>query len=236
MNLEKVVRILPLGAVILIGLGILRTSIYYNYFGIDIMSYISTSEVLTFFLNDFQPLIVLAIIALIHILLSERLVEKIDKKIGAEKFKQKIIEKKSWVVGINVLFILVISINIICDYVEINYYVIYSFPFCLGSLFILLCNGRIYKNSELNDRIMNIGIGLIIITIIPLFSLRDIRRIEHNQGKKVYLITSKNQMICSSKQNIYLGKAGENFFFFNPRKRTTTIYKFDNIQEITIKK
>jgi hypothetical protein len=56
MKLEKVVRILPLGAVILIGLGILRTSIYYNYFGIDIMSYLSTSEVLTFFLNDFQPL------------------------------------------------------------------------------------------------------------------------------------------------------------------------------------
>ena len=236
MKLDKIIKYLPLGAVILIGLGILRTSVYYNYFGIDIMSYLSTSEVLTFFLNDFQPLIVLAIIAFIHILLSERLVEKIDKKIGAEKFKQIIIEKKSWVVGINVLFLLVISINIICDYVEINYYMIYSFPFCLGSLFVFLFNGIIYKNSELNNLIINIGVGLIITTIIPLFSLRDIRRIENNQGKKVRLLTLKNQLIYSSKQNIYLGKAGENFFFFNPRKRTTTIYKFDNIQEITIEK
>ena len=100
----------------------------------------------------------------------------------------------------------------------------------------LSSNGRIYKNSELNDGIINIGIGLIITTIIPLFSLRDIRRIENNQGKKVRLLTSRNQLVYSSKQNIYLGKAGENFFFFNPRKRTTTIYKFDNIQEITIEK
>ena len=236
MKLEKVVRILPLGAVILIGLGILRTSIYYNYFGIDIMSYLSTSEVLTFFLNDFQPLIVLAIIAFIHIVLSERMVEKIDKKIGSEKFIQIIIEKKSWVLGINVVFLLLISTNLIFDYQEINYIMIYSFPFCLGSLFVLLFNGRIYKNSELNDGIINIGIGLIITTIIPLFSLRDIRRIENNQGKKVRLLTSRNQLVYSSKQNIYLGKAGENFFFFNPRKRTTTIYKFDNIQEITIEK
>ncbi|MEN9988941.1 MAG: hypothetical protein RLZZ585_1980 [Bacteroidota bacterium] len=235
MKLEKVVRILPLGAVILIGLGILRTSIYYNYFGIDIMSYLSTSEVLTFFLNDFQPLIVLAIIAFIHIVLSERMVEKIDKKIGSEKFVQIIIEKKSWVLGINVVFLFLISTNLIFDYQEINYIMIYSFPFCLASLFVLLFNGRIYKNSELNDGIMNIGIGLIITTIIPLFSLRDIRRIENNQGKKVRLLTSRNQLVYSSKQNIYLGKAGENFFFFNPRKRISTIYRLDNIQEIKIK-
>mgnify|MGYP000483180614 CR=1 FL=1 len=49
MKLDIIIKYLPLGTVIFIGLGILRTSIYYNYFGIDIMSYLSTSEVLTFF-------------------------------------------------------------------------------------------------------------------------------------------------------------------------------------------
>ncbi len=235
MKLEKVVRILPLGAVILIGLGILRTSIYYNYFGIDIMSYLSTSEVLTFFLNDFQPLIVIAIIAFIHIVFSESMVENIDKKIGSDKFIHVIRKKKGLIVGINAVMLFVISTNLLFDFQEINYVMIYAFPFCLGSLFFLLFNGKIYKNSELNDWIMNIGIGLITTTIIPLFSLRDIRRIENNQGKKVRLQTTRDQFIYSSKQNIYLGKAGENIFFYNPVKRSTTIYKFDNIQEIKIK-
>jgi hypothetical protein len=213
MKLDIIIKYLPLGAVILIGLGILRTSIYYNYFGIDIMSYLSTSEVLTFFLNDFQPLIVIAIIAFIHIVFSESMVENIDKKIGSDKFIHVMTKKKGLIVGINAVMLFVISTNLFFDFQEINYVMIYAFPFCLASLFVLLFNGRIYKNSELNDGIMNIGIGLIITTIIPLFSLRDIRRIENNQGKKVRLLTSRNQLVYSSKQNIYLGKAGENFFF-----------------------
>lgn len=95
MTLDRIAKLLPLGAALLIGLGVLKTSIYYNYFGVDIMTYLSTSEVVTLFLNDYVSILTLIILATIHILISDHVIYKVDSAFGTDFFED-LIRKHKW--------------------------------------------------------------------------------------------------------------------------------------------
>jgi F0F1-type ATP synthase membrane subunit c/vacuolar-type H+-ATPase subunit K len=49
MTIDKVIKILPLATAIIVGLGILKTAVYYGYFGVNIISYLAPSDVLSCF-------------------------------------------------------------------------------------------------------------------------------------------------------------------------------------------
>lgn len=236
MKLEKIVQYLPLGAVILIGLGVLRTSVYYNYFGVDIMSYLTTSEVLTLFLNDFQPLIVLFLVAFIHLNISERLIEVIEKNIGEEIFV-KFIREKKW---IYFTIFLILSVILFCiiyfDFIQLKTWLIYLFVFSLLQLTIFFFIRKNGDDLVKNRSYLNVFLGLCVVSIIPLMSLKDIRSIEKDNGMKAYLTLNDNNTIVSSENNRFLGRAGENYFFYKPDSKITTIIKSSEVKRIEIKK
>lgn len=235
MNLEKITKLLPLGGVILIGLGVLKTSVYYNYFGVDIMSYLTTTEVLTLFLNDLQPLIVLFLVGIIHANSSERLIEIIENKIGEFKF-EKFIREKKW--SYFIFFLLIInSIFFIIFYqcFQLSNWLIYLLVFSLIQLTVFF---YIRKEGEIlieNESYMHFFMSISLISIIPLMSLKEIRSIEKNDGRKISILLMNNKTIESSKEIRYLGKASENYFFYEPFKKKTTIIKSDEVKRIEIK-
>jgi hypothetical protein len=234
MKLEKIVKILPLGGVALIGLGVIKVSIYYNYFGVDIMSYLSTVDVLTIFLNDFQIITALLITALIHLILSERFIELVEENIGEDFLTRFVRTKKNrYIIFYSIILLLLIGI-IFFQFLQLKNWLIYLWVFISTQL---VCFLFIRKNGEhiiKNVAYMNFFLALCVLSLVPLLSLKEIREIERNEGTKVQLTTTANRHIASSNFNRFLGKAGDNFYFYNPKKRTTTIYKFDNIREITI--
>lgn len=236
MNLEKAVQYLPLGAVILIGLGVIKTSVYYNYFGVDIMSYLTTSEVLTLFLNDLQPLIVLFLVAFIHLNISERLIEMIEKNIGEDIFV-KFIREKKW---IYFTIFLILSVMLFCiiyfDLIQLKTWLIYLFVFSLLQLTIFFFIRKTGDDLVKNDSYMNLFLGLCIVSIIPLMSMKDIRSIEMDNGMKAYLTLNDDSTIVSSENNRFLGKAGENYFFYKPDSKIATIIKSTDVKRIDIKR
>jgi hypothetical protein len=66
-------------------------------------------------------------------------------------------------------------------------------------------------------------------------SLKEIRTIEKNKGKKVTLFFENGIMMKSTYKFNYLGKAGENYFFYDKDSKTATIFKSDLITQIKIK-
>lgn len=235
MALDRVVRLLPLGAAILIGLGALKTSVYYNYFGVDIMSYLTNTEVLTLFLNDLQSFIVLLLFALVHLNISERFIESIENSFGKDRF-EKFIRDKKWVYFnfFAILFIVTFSM-IYYQCFLLNNWLIYLFVFSSLQLTFFFFIRK--KGDELvkNHAYMHLFMGLWIVSIIPLMSLKEIRVVKKNKGPKVQLTTNGNCKIIPSKNNRFLGKAGDNYFFYNPAKKVTTIYKSEDVERIEIK-
>lgn len=236
MSLERIVKLLPLGAVLLIGLGVLKTSIYYNYFEVDIMSYLSTTEVLTLFLNDFQPILVLVLVGLIHMNISERFIEGIENTVGTDRF-EKVIRSKKWgyVVFFAISAFAIISV-IYFQGIELQSWLIYLFVFSLVQLVFFLF---VRKEGELlirNESFFHIFSGICILLVIPLMSLKDIRQVEQNKGQNVVLTMKDDSVVVTTKENRFLGKAGENYFFYNPKKKITTSMKSENVERIEIKK
>jgi hypothetical protein len=235
MNIEKIVKILPLGGVTLIGLGVIKVSVYYNYFGVDIMSYLSTIDVLTIFLNDFQIITALLITALIHYILSERFIELVEKNIGEDFLTRFVRTKKNgYIIFYSIILLFLIGI-IFFQFLQLRNWLIYLWVFISTQL---VCFLFIRKNGEhiiKNVAYLNFFLGLCVLSIVPLLALKEIREIERNEGTKVQLTTTANRHIVSSNLIRFLGKAGDNFYFYNPVKRKTKIYKSDNIQEINIK-
>ena len=226
---------LPLGGVTLIGLGIIKVSVYYNYFGVDIMSYLSTIDVLTIFLNDIQIITALLITALIHLILSDRFIELVEKKIGEDILTRFVRKKKNGYLFFYTIILLLLIGIIYFQILQLKNWLIYLWVFISTQL---LCFLFIRKNGEhiiKNVAYLNLLLGLCVFSIVPLLALKEIREIERNEGTKVQLITTAHKHIVSSNYNRFLGKAGDNIYFYNPVKRKTKIYKFCNIQEINIK-
>jgi hypothetical protein len=234
MKLEKIVHYLPLGAVILIGLGVLRTSVYYNYFGVDIMSYLTTSEVLTLFLNDFQPLIVLFLVAFIHLNSTERIIEIIERNFGEDIFETFVREKKWRYFTIFLILSAILFCIIYFDFIQLKTWLIYLLVFSLLQLTIFFFIRKTGDDLVKNRSYMNLFLGLCIVSIIPLMSLKDIRSIEKDNGMKAYLRLNDDSTIVSSENNLFLGKAGENYFFYRPDSKITTIIKSTDVKRIDI--
>ena len=237
MNLDRIAKLLPLGAVILIGLGVLKASVYYNYFGVDIMSYLSTSEVLTLFLNDYESIIVLFIIGFIHFDLSEKTIDFTEKVTGLQIFEW-ILKKGKWIFFLVSLFLTVLLIiRIQNQSLPLKNGWIYFFCFNLSNVFhFLLINRNMRQEMHYSKRLAHFFQITSLTLIVPLFALKDIRVIEHNQGKKINLTLKNSTIIKSTKHFKYIGKASENYFFYNPKDKMTTIIKSENVEQIEIKK
>lgn len=235
MNLERIVKLLPLGAVILIGLGVLKTSIYYNYFGVDIMSYLTTTEVLTLFLNDYKSVLTLGIIAYFHFGLSEKTLDLIEERIIHFDFEN-FLRKNKWVyflvfLGLTILFSLLFYYDKVHLYDIWIYLAVFSASNLTSYIFINKDESKpFYSDNKMIDLLQITAFTC----AIPLLSLREIREIENNKGKQMCIFV-ENKLIITDTNNRFLGKAGDNYFFYLPKDNITRIIKAEEVKRIEIK-
>ncbi len=233
-ELEKIVKILPLGAAILIFLGVLRVSIYYHYFGIDVMSYLSTGEVLTVFLNDAVTLGVFLLAGLFHLNLSTRITEVIEENESLDEF-EKMIRKRKWRFFVAFLIGSIIIITLyFFQMIDVSIWSIYLLVFFLVqtiTFFFIRKNG---KELIGNEGFLLTFTALCVFAIIPLMSLKDIRRIDNNEGRQVVLILQNDSKIKSSEENKFLGKAGEYYFFYQPHEKSSLVLKGEEVVSVLV--
>lgn len=235
MNLDRIVNLLPLGAVLLIALGVLKTSVYYNYFGVDIMSYLTTSEVLTLFLNDYVSILILISLGFVHFIMSNEFVRKIELTVGIEFFENFLRRNKWKYFTVFLLSSIVIIILITISVINLSDGIIYLVAFLsIQTIFFLFVKKKGEEFIALEQLVIFLVSG-VIIGIIPLMSLKDIQQININGGKQITLFL-KDEIISTNCHNTYLGKAGEYYFFHSPCRNNTTVVNSKDVERIEIKK
>lgn len=233
-TLDKLVKYLPLGSALLIILGVLKTSVYYNWFGVDIMSYLSITEVLTLFLNDYVSLITILFVGIAHLLLSAEYFHKTEELIGEDVFESKI-KKYKWVLfSIFTLISTVLGLMLYNGDLPLLDITIYLFVFFAVQMIVTLFLSK-KKDKDINMRpIMNFLLLIVIGSIVPLMSAKDIQEVEQLEGQKVTLTMTNSELIQSDSLNLYLGKAGAYYFFYNSETEVTRIIKAEDVKEVEI--
>lgn len=230
---ERILKYLPFAGGLLVFLGVLKITIYYQYFGISILPYLSLSDVLLLFLNDLNTVLVVAVIGTVHLVASGEVLESVGLKLEAVVLRL----RKFYIVlfGITCTGLsLLVGFNII----SIEIWNIYLIIFLAVQFFTFLFMKKSVESEtglpEIGFRASNLFTlltVLIVTAMIPLLSIKDIRDIKESKEKVVLYLNDGKEM--SNSQTIYyLGKAGEYHFFFNSKKKKSTTIRTSDVKRI----
>ena len=230
---ERLIKYLPFAGGLLIFLGVLKITIYYQYFSISILPYLSLSDVLLLFLNDLNTVLAVAVIGAIHLMASGEVFESVGLIFDAVilRFRKYYIiffgitcAALSTLVGLDIIGIAIWNIYLII-FLAIQFL---TFVFMKRSVDIETGLPEIDFRA---NNLLKLLIILIIIAMIPLLSIKDIREIKESK-ENVVLYMSDGQKASNSETTYYLGKAGEYHFFYDSKKRESTTVRNSDVKSI----
>lgn len=231
---DKILKLLPFAGGLLIALGILKVSIYYGYFNIPVLSYLSVTDVLMLFLNDINIVLTVVLIGIMHFYISEEIYEEL----GDSTLDYFVLKFKKWYVLFFGLGTIIFSVLLIFNIVRIDIWNIYILIFfSVQFITFLFLKRSINKETGKVEaiikrkKIVSLLSILLIIGLIPLIAVKDIRDI-HNSKDKVVLHFSNGKTLSNSTAKLYLGKAGSYHFFYNCPKLKATILKDSDVDKI----
>lgn len=245
--LDKIIKISSIFSGLLIFLGVIKQSLFYNYFNINIIDYLTLSEIVTSFLDDLNIIIVFYALIVVYSFTNTKIFTTyLNTKIGNSKPNSFNFEylSKLWKVNyphkIAIFFahlIMFIIINSLLYFKYINYsntlIIILLFLVIQGLLHLV-----VQKNSE--DKIsFNLykSIGVVMIsTLIVVFYLSqyDIQKVNNSVNQYEFQLLNRT-IICDSKSTFYVGKT-ENFtFLFNKELGFTEVIPNTQIVNTKIK-
>lgn len=234
MKQETLIKNLPLGAAMLICFGVIKESIYYNHFGIDIMSYVTTSEVLTLFLNDYDSFIAIALITLVHLVGSYDTVKLMDKTLGESFFENHLQKGKWWFFlffsSMLIICVLLISFSII-SLTLINIYLLVFLG--VQTLYFLFLNKTGEELISFENLLLTLT-TLVIATSVPLLAIKNTQEIERGETKQIVL-HFKDDFNPNLKNQLFIGKASEYYFFYNSTTRKTTAIHANDVRWFEVK-
>lgn len=208
--LDRLIKISSLSGAFLIFCGVLKLIIYYSAFSINIIDFLSLSEIVTSFLDDINILLIYGITMLIVSVTTVNLLHKktnvkVDEVVmiilkQAHKFKYRYI-----LFFMGIIFILWILIYY--RILDFNYIAIYIMIFCvIQSLTFLVMEKD--ENDDIDIPSFSLVFSLVITITISVFLLakHDIQFALKNEHS-VTVTTDKLTIDCNKvTSNIYLGK------------------------------
>jgi len=230
---RKILKYLPFASGLLVFLGVLKVTVFYSYFNIPIIPYLSITDILILFLDDLNSVVAVIVIGIIHIFLTEEIVNKIGESIIDSIILK---YKKKYIVFFGIITI-ILSLLIYTNILEIAIWNIYLIIFTCTQFIVFLFIKRTYNNELKHSeatliarKIVYVICLIIICSMMPLLALKDIRNIQKDK-KQVILYLKEDKVISSNKSILYLGKAG-NFHFLSNDDKESIIIKDSEITMI----
>lgn len=229
--MEKLSKHLPIISAFIIFIGFLKLHLFYRHFGIDIINYISTNEILTSFLDDINILILIIGVMFLHLLfgvcISKNIesVSKHKKEYIYYRFIRLKFRKKRFH-----LSLLLTSIFIICFSVFKNYYCMYLLLFFIYALIANIFDSVLKIKDPTNYHFLVISIILLLVSSLCLSKI-DIYCII-NRENNIELHTKSN-IIHLTKNDLFIGKTAE--YYFIKKNNETIIYPKSEIISIKFK-
>jgi hypothetical protein len=231
MTIDKVIKILPLATAIIVGLGILKTAVYYGYFGVNIISYLAPSDVLTLFLNDYNSILIFAFLGITHYLVSDDFVQEFETTQFGDFFEQ-LLRKYKWQYFFFFLICEILVLSLVgFSLINLEDWNIYLIAFCGAQLFTFLFISKKRIGVLLFKQVATFLVSCAIISVIPLLGIKEAHHTFRNEGRQICLIL-ENERFFSSSTERYLGKTGHYYFFYDIKKHRTVSIKEEDVKRI----
>lgn len=234
--LDKLIKIASLSGAFLVFCGVLKLIIYFSAFNIEIIDFLSLSEITKSFLDDINILIMFGVLMLVQTFV---VLHYLGKKTNLS-IEQFFIQVLSFVYFNKWKYIRWFSLAIIVgigllsfSIINYNYFVIYLLIFCIIQIltFIMLTKD---ENNEIDIPIPSLVI-LVFITIISsiyLFAKHDIQ-ITNANNKQVIITTTDTIIVCNkSTKLIYVGKTDNFIFIKNATNSASSSFQMSNVKKI----
>lgn len=224
-KLNSILKILPIGAAALIACGFINLNIYYQSFNIEIIRFISTQEILTYFLNDLLGILYsLSGMIIVWIYFYE---PKKDN-VPYHKIKPNLLMYLTGIVTILMIIGLVIVL-----FTEQNYYSYVYYKGAAGLLPILILFTLIY-NKWVMKISMLVPISLSFLLLSVIYAKHEVFRVKENYKYSRAKIILENEIIESDSTRYYIGNTNNFIFIFNATTNSSHIYKMEDLKELTL--
>jgi hypothetical protein len=256
MNLKRLVEISPAIASFLAFTGCLKLSLYYWYWGINVMSFLDFSEIILSFVNDLNILLFFTIILLLQMsigigalyfadsssnkntvvpiedaLIEGSSVEKVADKPG-ESFSKEFDEILKNKMGTLILIIFAMSlISFIFFFFFPNLVLLYLFLIIFLQLVMVLVYKLFDSHAKLAGQII---CAVILSTFAICIGWHEIGK-TLNHPKSVALQVS-GKYVGSDSNTYFLGKTNNYYFFFDRSKDVAIIYPVNTVEKVFQKK
>lgn len=208
--IEKIIKISSLSGGILIFCGVSKLIFYYSAFGIDIVDFLSLSEIITSFLDDLHILLIFGVVMAVQsIPLLNSLENSIEKNSIIEDVYSDILKaiygyRYYYIFGFVIIGLTTFLFT--CKY-GYNYPLIYILIFCMLQILTFLII-RIDKNGEIDISSPSIILMSMICAGSSIFLLarHDIDNVT-KYNNPVSIITKDKTIECNKRtKNIFIGK------------------------------
>jgi hypothetical protein len=238
--LDKLAKTSSLSGAFLVFCGVLKMIIYYSEFDVNIVDFLSFSEIITSFLYDLNILLAFAVIMLIVTFSTINFLRKKTND-AIEDFMKKLMNvifpyRYRYVlffsIVISILFLLLYTNNI-----GYNYFVVYTLIFCLiQTLTYILITKDELGEIDIPDFSYAISIAIVVTFAIFLFAKHDIQMVRNH---KIFttIKTQNETFLCdNTTNNLYLGKTDTFLFIKLASSNSTISIPLSEVQSIDFRK
>ncbi|MCU0360750.1 MAG: hypothetical protein MUF75_08540 [Bacteroidia bacterium] len=236
--LTKVAKISTLLSAGLVFMGFLKLKFYYQAFGIDILSYVSFSEIITSFLDDLQLIMILTILMLLQ---SGPLLNLIQRKSGLsiEDFYSGLMKAlfphRLKLVGLFIVLFLLLVTLLSIQWISYNLAVIYLLLFSALQICHYLA---LYKNEtgeiEIRDISLFLSLVLPVALSVYLLAQRDIDKVFSDPVNITIQIEEQTISLGNGYKLKYLGKTDDYFYYYDLEFKVSNVLPLTGLKKITV--
>ena len=247
---NKLKNVIPYIGSLLILIGFVKMSIYYNHFNININNYVELSEILISFIPDIIKYSSIIFIVFLYSFLldteedNQKSYDTNNEIIEMDKFFPRIGKILKRNITAILLLLLMIAFTIISAiWNEKNYLLFYRFSWMIFIILFFnimlmefrrkykIINGN-YFDSTYNNLLI---ISFLFTAYIIQSTYSEIEEVENHNGPIVCFHSSK-KLIQSEENLIYIGQTKNYFFMYNLKDKETYVYTRNEISNLVIRK
>lgn len=232
--LDKFLRYSSLYGTLLIFCGVLKLILYYNYFDIQIVDFLTFSEILTSFFDDINVLLIISgTMIFVSIVTIDLITSKYPIKFE-EILKFAYRHRRNYLIFFITMSAIVSSL-VLFDVCSLSYYVIYLLVFFCVQIFSFLSmtkneNGEI----EYSDSSLLISLGIVIVFSIFLLAHHDYLETKSSLSKILVVTTSDRYELSLKNKNHLIGKTDNYIFFESDSGQSIEIIPMTEIKQIKL--
>lgn len=227
--LDRLLKISSLASGFLVFCGVFKLIIFFSSFNVQIVDFLSFSEIITSFLDDINLILIFGLIMALQSFMGVFVIKFIVKKTTNNLNYKNVLKEKMY--DNRNIYRVFFSVALLLSFSLIYFKVItigYSFIYLTAFFMLQLSYYLFIAKNEDGDIFFDDGLAALssiitILTVVFLLAEKDINAVSRNEQEAVLYLQDSTILCCKKTELIYLGKTNEYTIFFNSKKNSSQV-------------